>query len=148
MCIQEFVEASKQNGLKISGVSSSPLSTLGLFSMLMLILPQSILLSMHSRDEHRKSICLPFWLKFPHLYTLGFMVTKSANPTPHSKISHCKKGSFKSREQTSLLDNLLVRLDLIANAEVCPVFERHAAVAVFAHLHYVLFDVLQRRHGS
>ena len=45
--------------------SSSPISTLGLFSMLVFMLPQTIFLSMHSsREKHRKSTYLPFFSNF------------------------------------------------------------------------------------
>lgn len=48
----------------------------------------------------------------------------------------------------SLLEDLLVALDMVAHGEVRPVFKPDTALGVLAHLCHVLFDVLQRAYHA
>lgn len=48
----------------------------------------------------------------------------------------------KCRLQVSLLEDFLIALDMVANGKVGPAIEADTTFRVFAHLRYVLLDVL------
>ena len=48
----------------------------------------------------------------------------------------------------SLLMDLFVALDVVSGLEVSPAFEAHTTFGVFAHLGYVLLDILERGKGA
>lgn len=48
----------------------------------------------------------------------------------------------KCRSEVSLLEDFLVALDVVANGKVGPAIEADTTFRVFAHLCYVLLDVL------
>jgi hypothetical protein len=50
--------------------------------------------------------------------------------------------------EITLLKDLFIALDMIANSEVSPALESNTALGIFAHLGDILFDVLKGVHGT
>ena len=48
----------------------------------------------------------------------------------------------------TLLENLFVTLNVIADGKVGPAFKGNTTLSVLAHFGNVLLDVLQRGHGA